>query len=131
MAATIGISLCQVAVSSSRRAARSIIGSSIACRENAHCGSALPAAESRCYHRLQSRRTIRPGEIMLQLQSKLALCSLPAALLAVGSAFAQGQQQNFSAVEIKTHQVAGNLHYLEGQGGNVGVLIGDDGVLMI
>jgi glyoxylase-like metal-dependent hydrolase (beta-lactamase superfamily II) len=43
---------------------------------------------------------------------------------------AQGQQ-DFSKVEIKVHQVATNLHYLEGQGGNVGVLVGDDGVLMI
>ena len=38
---------------------------------------------------------------------------------------------DFSKVEIKTHQVAGNFYYLEGQGGNIGVLIGDDGVLMI
>jgi glyoxylase-like metal-dependent hydrolase (beta-lactamase superfamily II) len=68
---------------------------------------------------------------MLQLQSKLALCSLPVALFAMGSALAQGQQQDFSAVQIKPHQVAGNFYYLEGQGGNVGVLIGDDGVLMI
>jgi cyclase len=70
------------------------------------------------------------GRVMLQLSSKLALCSLPVALFAVGSAFGQGQQ-DFSAVQIKTHQVAGNFYYLEGQGGNVGVLIGDDGVLMI
>jgi glyoxylase-like metal-dependent hydrolase (beta-lactamase superfamily II) len=61
---------------------------------------------------------------------RLALCSLPLAVLAASAAFAQGQQ-DFSAVQIKTHQLAGNLHYLEGQGGNVGVLIGDDGVLMI
>ena len=67
---------------------------------------------------------------MLQLPSKLALCSSPVALLAVASAFAQGQQ-DFSAVQIKTHQVSGNVYYLEGQGGNVGLLVGDDGVLMI
>lgn len=66
---------------------------------------------------------------MLQ-SSKLALGSLPFALLAVGAALAQGQQ-DFSAVEIKTHRVSGNFYYLEGQGGNVGVLVGDDGVLMI
>lgn len=66
---------------------------------------------------------------MLQ-SSKLALGSLPFALLAVGSALAQGQQ-DFSAVEIKTHRVSGNFYYLEGQGGNVGVLVGEDGVLMI
>jgi glyoxylase-like metal-dependent hydrolase (beta-lactamase superfamily II) len=38
---------------------------------------------------------------------------------------------DYSKVEIKPHAVAGNVHYLEGQGGNVGVLVGDDGVLMI
>jgi len=67
----------------------------------------------------------------LQTQSKLALCSVPVALFAAGSVLAQGQQQDFSAVQIKTHQVAGNVYYLEGQGGNVGLLVGDDGVLMI
>jgi glyoxylase-like metal-dependent hydrolase (beta-lactamase superfamily II) len=72
---------------------------------------------------------VRSGGVMLR--SKLSVCSMPVALLAVGAAFAQGQQQDFSAVQIKTHQVAGNLYYLEGQGGNVGVLVGDDGVLMI
>lgn len=63
-------------------------------------------------------------------QSKLALWSLPVALFAAGAASAQGQQ-DFSAVQIKTHKVAGNVQYLEGAGGNVGLLVGDDGVLMI
>jgi cyclase len=67
------------------------------------------------------------------------LCSLPVGLLA-SSAFAQSAAPaaaappaapDFSKVEIKPHQVAGNVYYLEGQGGNVGVLVGDDGVLMI
>jgi cyclase len=53
-----------------------------------------------------------------------------AALLVAQAALAQGQP-DFSAVQIKVHQVSGNFYYLEGQGGNVGVLIGDDGVLMI
>jgi glyoxylase-like metal-dependent hydrolase (beta-lactamase superfamily II) len=67
---------------------------------------------------------------MLQTQSKLKLCSIPLALFVAGSAFAQAQQ-DFSAVQIKTHRVSGNVYYLEGQGGNVGLLVGDDGVLMI
>ncbi len=75
------------------------------------------------------REVLIRGRGMLQ-SSKLAFGSLPFALLALGSAFAQGQQ-DFSAVEIKTHRVSGNVYYLEGQGGNVGVLVGDDGVLMI
>jgi glyoxylase-like metal-dependent hydrolase (beta-lactamase superfamily II) len=61
---------------------------------------------------------------------QLALWSLPA-FAAAPAAFAQGQQQDFSQVQIKVHAVSGNFHYLEGQGGNVGVLVGDDGVLMI
>jgi cyclase len=61
---------------------------------------------------------------------KYTIWSLPALLL-TQAAFAQGQQQDFSQVQIKVHPVARNLHYLEGQGGNVGVLVGDDGLLMI
>ncbi len=59
---------------------------------------------------------------------ELVVRSLPIAALAAASAQAQ---QDFSAVQIKTHAVAANVHYLEGQGGNVGLLVGDDGVLMI
>jgi len=99
---------------------------------------ALPVVESRCYHRPQSRALLGAeqhslwGRVMPQLSSKLALCSLPVALLAVGSAFGQ---QDFSAITIKTNKLTDNLYYLDGvggnAGGNVGVLIGDDGVLMI
>jgi glyoxylase-like metal-dependent hydrolase (beta-lactamase superfamily II) len=57
------------------------------------------------------------------------LFCLPA-LGAAPAVLAQGQQ-DFSQVQVKVHAVAGNVHYLEGAGGNVGVLVGDDGVLMI
>jgi glyoxylase-like metal-dependent hydrolase (beta-lactamase superfamily II) len=69
--------------------------------------------------------------------ARSALGTLSLGLLASGAvAQAPAQpppaaQPDFSKVEIKTHPVAGNFYYLEGQGGNVGVLIGDDGVLMI
>src|SRR5262249_22956330 len=59
------------------------------------------------------------------------LASTALAQTAAPPAPAAAPQPDFSKVEIKTHQVAGNFYYLEGQGGNVGVLIGDDGVLMI
>jgi len=42
--------------------------------------------------------------------------------------FAQG---DFAGVEIKTTKVAGNIYMLEGAGGNIGVSVGDDGILMI
>lgn len=39
--------------------------------------------------------------------------------------------QDFDEVEILTHHVKDNIYYLEGSGGNIGVIIGDDGVLII
>jgi len=40
-------------------------------------------------------------------------------------------QQNFDKVEIKATAVAGNIHMLEGAGGNIGVSAGPDGVLIV
>jgi len=40
-------------------------------------------------------------------------------------------QPDYSQVEIIPHHVAGSVYYLEGAGGNVGLSIGDDGVVMI
>jgi glyoxylase-like metal-dependent hydrolase (beta-lactamase superfamily II) len=62
------------------------------------------------------------------------LAAFPAVAQTPGQARAPAPaapQVDYSKVEIKPHAVAGNVHYLEGQGGNVGVLVGDDGVLMI
>jgi len=54
---------------------------------------------------------------------------LAGAACAAQCAFAQND--DFAAVEIKVHEVAQNLYYLEGRGGNIGVLTGDDGVVVI
>ena len=40
-------------------------------------------------------------------------------------------QRDFSNVEITAHHVAGSVYYLEGAGGNIGLSVGDDGVVMI
>lgn len=40
-------------------------------------------------------------------------------------------QQDFSKVEIKVHKVAGNVYMLEGSGGNIGVSVGEDGILIV
>ena len=56
------------------------------------------------------------------------------ALLATGALVlptATSAQQNFDNVQIRTHHVAGSVHYLEGQGGNIGLSVGADGVVMI
>ncbi len=51
-------------------------------------------------------------------------------LLALGASFAV-VQQDFSNVEIKTEKVAGNIYMLQGRGGNIGISVGEDGVLMV
>jgi cyclase len=48
--------------------------------------------------------------------------------LCVGSASAQ---EDYSKVQIKASRVGGNVHMLEGSGGNIGVSVGADGLLII
>jgi len=40
-------------------------------------------------------------------------------------------QQDFSKVEIKATQVSNNIYMLEGSGGNIGVCVGADGILIV
>ena len=40
-------------------------------------------------------------------------------------------QQDFSQVEVKATRVGGNVYMLEGAGGNIGVSIGPDGILIV
>ena len=53
------------------------------------------------------------------------------ALLALLAFGAQAQQRNFDAVQIKTTKVADGIYMLEGEGGNIGVSVGEDGVFLI
>jgi len=48
--------------------------------------------------------------------------------LSVSLALAQG---DLSKVEIKSTQVSGNVYMLEGAGGNIGVSVGSDGILIV
>jgi glyoxylase-like metal-dependent hydrolase (beta-lactamase superfamily II) len=57
----------------------------------------------------------------------ISLLALTIALIAP-SAFAQ---QDFSKVEIKVVPVSKNIYMLEGSGGNIGVSVGDDGILIV
>jgi len=40
-------------------------------------------------------------------------------------------QTDWSKVEIKAQKVSGNVYMLEGAGGNIGVSVGDDGILIV
>lgn len=44
---------------------------------------------------------------------------------------ASAQNNDFSSVEVTAHHVAGDVYYLTGSGGNIGLSVGDDGVVMI
>jgi glyoxylase-like metal-dependent hydrolase (beta-lactamase superfamily II) len=57
----------------------------------------------------------------VRLLAGLVLVALPAV----------AQQQDFSKVEIKVVPITGHLYMLEGQGGNIGVSAGDDGLLIV
>jgi len=50
---------------------------------------------------------------------------------AVASLSVPSAAQDWDKVEIKATHVAGNVHVLEGAGGNIGVSVGADGILMV
>lgn len=54
------------------------------------------------------------------LAAALVLCAAPL-----------GAQRDFSQVEIKAAHVRGNIYMLDGTGGNIGVSVGEDGILIV
>src|SRR5689334_13510855 len=40
-------------------------------------------------------------------------------------------QQNFDTVQIKTTKITESIYMLQGAGGNIGVLVGNDGIILI
>jgi len=58
---------------------------------------------------------------------KLFFCIIFPMLHASSTAVAQ----DFDEVQINVHPVAGQVYYIEGRGGNIGLFVGDDGVFVI
>lgn len=58
-------------------------------------------------------------------------CLAAVAALALLAAAPLAAQQDFSQVEIKASKVRGNIWILNGTGGNIGVSVGPDGVLIV
>jgi glyoxylase-like metal-dependent hydrolase (beta-lactamase superfamily II) len=58
---------------------------------------------------------------------RLALLSI----LVLSATSRVAAQRDFSQVEVKASHVKGNLYMLNGTGGNVGVSVGDDGILIV
>jgi cyclase len=63
-----------------------------------------------------------------RMQTRPVFLQCAAAALVAARAFAQ---DDFSKVEIKVTKVAGTVYMLEGSGGNIGVSVGDDGVVLV
>jgi len=53
------------------------------------------------------------------------------AFLLFASSSAAFAQEDYSKVEIKATKVTGNIYMLEGSGGNIGVSVGPDGILIV
>ena len=72
-----------------------------------------------------------PFEITGQtMNCRLYSCSVVMLAILVASG-AQAQEDPFAGVEITTQEVAPGIYMLVGQGGNIGVSVGEDGVFMI
>ncbi len=56
--------------------------------------------------------------------------AIAATVVLLSGSLARGQGR-FDNVEIKATHVAGKVYMLEGAGGNIGVSVGDDGILMV
>jgi len=54
-----------------------------------------------------------------------------AGLLIASLGVATSAQTDFSKVEVKATKLAGNISMLEGAGGNIGVSVGSDGILIV
>ena len=52
-------------------------------------------------------------------------------LMTVLATVTASAQQDFSKVQIKATKVAGSVYMLEGSGGNIGVSVGEDGIVLV
>jgi glyoxylase-like metal-dependent hydrolase (beta-lactamase superfamily II) len=52
-------------------------------------------------------------------------------LVALAGVLTASAQQDFGKVQIKATKAAGNVYMLEGSGGNIGVSVGEDGIVIV
>ncbi len=67
----------------------------------------------------------------MKVASIRCLCSVAAVIATLAVAPVVNGQRNFDDVQIMATQLDDNLYYLQGEGGQIGVLAGPDGVLMV
>jgi cyclase len=64
----------------------------------------------------------------MSVSARLGAVAAVAALLALTSPL---QAQNFDTVQVRAVPVAGSVHMLQGAGGNIGLVVGDDAVFVV
>jgi cyclase len=52
-------------------------------------------------------------------------------MVAMACSYTCAQDQDFSKVQMKVSKVAGKVYMLQGAGGNIGVSVGDDGIVIV
>jgi glyoxylase-like metal-dependent hydrolase (beta-lactamase superfamily II) len=87
------------------------------------------AAERLCAARGGTDSRARPSWHTIRGMKHTSLLVCLGILLATG--IARGQQEDFSKITIKTTKLADGMYMLEGSGGNIGVSVGDDGVILV
>ena len=65
-----------------------------------------------------------------KMRTWMVLAWIGMALVCEGAAFAQ-QEPDYSKVQIKVTKVSGNIYMLEGEGGNIGASVGEDGIVIV
>jgi cyclase len=65
------------------------------------------------------------------MRSRFGLALATGLAAALGAGAAAAQAPDFSKVEVKATKVAGNVYMLQGAGGNIGVSVGEDGILIV
>ncbi len=62
---------------------------------------------------------------------KETICTTLITILLLATSQTAFAQQDWDAIDMKVHPVSGNVSYIEGSGGNIGLFTGDDGVFLI
>src|SRR2546430_5756263 len=99
---------------------------------DAHCGR-VPVRSMVGAHRQTSdkRAGHLPAERGRNAMNRIALAALAAStVLLAGTAMAQ-QQVDWDKIQIKTTDLGNKTYMLEGQGGNITVAVGTDGIIMV
>src|SRR5437763_16181764 len=89
--------------------------------------TAFPSAHRSSKHDNLASDLQWPGSEVIFMR-KFCCFSMFLVLAVVGSA---AQDQDFSKVEIKVTKVSGTVYMLQGAGGNIGVSVGDDGIVIV